>query len=89
MNKSELVDAVAKNSGLTIKDSEKAVDAFVAAVKDGLKADGIVQLIGFGSFSVGERAARSGVNPRTGDKIEIAASKTVKFKAGAKLKDVL
>jgi DNA-binding protein HU-beta len=89
MNKSQLVDAVAKNSGLTIKDSEKAVDAFVAAVKEGLKADGSVQLIGFGSFSVGERAARQGVNPRTGEKIEIAASKTVKFKAGAKLKDVL
>jgi len=89
MNKSQLVDAVAKNSGLTIKDSEKAVDAFVAAVKEGLKSDGSVQLIGFGSFSVGERAARTGINPRTGDKIKIAASKTVKFKAGAKLKEVL
>ena len=89
MNKSQLVDAVAKNSGLTIKDSEKAVDAFVAAVKEGLKSDGSVQLIGFGSFSVGERAARTGINPRTGEKIKIAASKTVKFKAGAKLKEVL
>jgi len=89
MNKSQLVDAVAKNSGLTIKDSEKAVDAFVAAVKEGLKGDGSVQLIGFGSFSVGERAARTGINPRTGEKIKIAASKTVKFKAGAKLKEVL
>jgi DNA-binding protein HU-beta len=89
MNKSQLVDAVAKNSGLTIKDSEKAVDAFVAAVKEGLKTDGSVQLIGFGSFSVGERAARTGVNPRNGKQIAIAASKTVKFKAGAKLKEVL
>jgi DNA-binding protein HU-beta len=89
MNKSQLVDAVAKNSGLTIKDSEKAVDAFVAAVKEGLKTDGSVQLIGFGSFSVTERAARSGVNPRSGAQISIAASKTVKFKAGAKLKEVL
>jgi DNA-binding protein HU-beta len=89
MNKSQLVDAVAKNAGLTIKDSEKAVDAFVAAVKEGLKSDGSVQLIGFGSFSVGERSARQGINPRTGEKIEIAASKTVKFKAGAKLKEVL
>ncbi len=89
MNKSQLVDAVANNSGLTIKDSEKAVDAFVAAVKEGLKSDGNVQLIGFGSFSVGERSARTGVNPRTGQKIEIAASKTVKFKAGAKLKEIL
>jgi DNA-binding protein HU-beta len=89
MNKSQLVDAVAKNSGLTIKDSEKAVDAFVAAVKEGLKTDGSVQLIGFGSFSVTERAARTGVNPRSGAQISIAASKTVKFKAGAKLKEVL
>jgi DNA-binding protein HU-beta len=89
MNKSQLVDAVAKHAGLTIKDSEKAVDAFVTAVKEGLKADGSVQLIGFGSFSVSERAARSGINPRTGDKIEIASSKNVKFKAGAKLKEVL
>lgn len=89
MNKSQLVDAVANNSGLTIKDSEKAVDAFVAAVKEGLKSDGNVQLIGFGSFSVGERSARTGINPRTGEKIEIAASKTVKFKAGAKLKEIL
>ncbi|MCG8525739.1 MAG: HU family DNA-binding protein [Opitutales bacterium] len=89
MNKSQLVDAVANNSGLTIKDSEKAVDAFVAAVKEGLKSDGNVQLIGFGSFSVGERSARTGINPRTGQKIEIAASKTVKFKAGAKLKEIL
>ncbi len=89
MNKSQLVESVAKNSGLTIKDSEKAVDAYVAAVKEGLKGDGVVQLIGFGSFSVGERAARTGINPRTGEKIQIAASKTVKFKAGAKLKEVL
>jgi DNA-binding protein HU-beta len=89
MNKSQLVDAVAKNAGLTIKDSEKAVDAFVSAVKEGLKSDGSVQLIGFGSFSVGERSARTGINPRTGDKIQIAASKTVKFKAGAKLKEIL
>jgi len=89
MNKSQLVDAVANKSGLTIKDSEKAVDAFVAAVKEGLKSDGNVQLIGFGSFSVGERSARTGINPRTGEKINIAASKTVKFKAGAKLKEIL
>lgn len=89
MNKSQLVDAVSKNSGLTIKDSEKAVEAFVAAVKEGLKSDGAVQLIGFGSFSVGERSARTGINPRTGEKIQIAASKTVKFKAGAKLKEIL
>lgn len=89
MNKSQLVDSVAKNSGLTIKDSEKAVDAIIAGIKEGLKSDGNVQLIGFGSFSIGERSARTGINPRTGEKIKIAASKTVKFKAGAKLKEVL
>lgn len=89
MNKSQLVESIAKNSGLTQKDSEKALEGFIEGVKEGLKSDQSVQLIGFGTFSVGERSARTGINPRTGEKIEIAASKSVKFKAGAKLKEVL
>jgi len=89
MNKSQLVESIAKNSGLTQKDSEKALEGFIEGVKEGLKSDQSVQLIGFGTFSVGERSARTGINPRTGEKIQIAASKSVKFKAGAKLKDVL
>ncbi len=89
MNKSQLVESIAKHSGLTQKDSEKALEGFIEGVKEGLKGDQNVQLIGFGTFSVGERSARTGINPRTGEKIQIAASKSVKFKAGAKLKEVL
>ncbi|MBN2235756.1 MAG: HU family DNA-binding protein [Opitutales bacterium] len=89
MNKSELIESIAKHSGLTQKDSEKALDAFMESVKVSLKKGDAVQLIGFGTFSVGQRAARTGVNPKTKAKIKIPAAKTVKFKAGSKLKGVL
>tara|TARA_A100001037_G_C14693939_1_gene432905 strand:+ start:165 stop:440 length:276 start_codon:yes stop_codon:yes gene_type:complete len=88
MNKSELVEAVQKSLGGDT--SKAAAEAAVAAVLEGItkgvKKDKSVQLIGFGTFSVVKRAARTGVNPRTGDKIKIKASKAVKFKAGANLK---
>ncbi len=87
MNKVELVDAIAKETGLTKKDAEKAVKAFTNAVSEELAKGGNVQLIGFGTFDVGERAARKGRNPRTGASIEIKAAKTPKFKAGKALKD--
>jgi len=88
MNKSELVEAVQKSLGGDT--SKAAAEAAVAAVLEGItkgvKKDKSVQLIGFGTFSVVKRAARTGVNPQTGDKIKIKASKAVKFKAGATLK---
>ncbi len=88
MNKSELVEAVQKSLGGDT--SKAAAEAAVAAVLEGItkgvKKDKSVQLIGFGTFSVVKRAARTDVNPRTGDKIKIKASKAVKFKAGANLK---
>ncbi len=87
MNKVELVDAIAKETGLTKKDAEKAVKAFTNAVSEELAKGGNVQLIGFGTFDVGERSARKGRNPRTGASIEIKAAKTPKFKAGKALKD--
>ena len=85
MNKTQLVDAIAEKSGLTKVDSKKALDAFVAAVGEALQKDEKVALVGFGSFSVAERGARTGRNPQTGKTIEIAAKKVVKFKAGAEL----
>ncbi|MBR5222683.1 MAG: HU family DNA-binding protein [Clostridia bacterium] len=86
MNKTELVASMAEKAGITKKDAEKALAAFVDSVAAELKAGGSVQLIGFGTFKVAERAARTGINPKTGDKIEIAASKAPAFKAGAALK---
>ena len=85
MNKTQLIDAIAEKSGLTMVDSKKALDAFVAAVGEALQKDEKVALVGFGSFSVAERGARTGRNPQTGKTIEIAAKKVVKFKAGAEL----
>lgn len=85
MNKTQLIDAIAEKSGLTKVDSKKALDAFVAAVGEALQKDEKVALVGFGSFSVTERGARTGRNPQTGKTIEIAAKKVVKFKAGAEL----
>ena len=87
MNKKELVAAVAAKAALSRKDAEAAVDAFTAVVEDELKNGGKVQLVGFGTFEVAERAAREGRNPRTNETIMIAASKTPKFKAGKALKD--
>ena len=86
MNKTELVASMAEKAGITKKDAEKALAAFVDSVAAELKAGGSVQLIGLGTFKVAERAARTGINPKTGDKIEIAASKAPAFKAGAALK---
>ena len=87
MNKAELIAAVAENAELTKKDAEKAVKAFIEVVTDELKKGEKVQVVGFGTFEVAERAAREGRNPRTGETMTIAASKTPKFKPGKALKD--
>ncbi len=89
MNKSDLVDAVAADAGLTKADAAKAVDALFDAITGALKKGDEVRLVGFGTFAVSERAARTGKNPRTGEAIQIAASKQPKFKAGKGLKDAL
>ena len=85
MNKGELIKAMAEKAGLLQKDAAAAYDAFVATVTEALKAGDKVQLVGFGTFSVVEKAAREGVNPATGAKIQIPAKKVAKFKAGAGL----
>ncbi len=87
MNKSELVDAIANDTGLSKKDSEAALKSFIENVSDALVKGDSVQLIGFGTFSISERKARSGRNPKTKEKITIAASKNAKFKVGKALKD--
>ncbi|MCH5268622.1 MAG: HU family DNA-binding protein [Lachnospiraceae bacterium] len=89
MNKTELVAAMAENAGLSKKDSEKALKAFVEVVTDQLKKGDKVQLVGFGTFEVAQRAAREGRNPLTGEKMKIKASKAPKFKAGKALKDAV
>lgn len=89
MNKTELIDAVAETADLTKADSSRAVDAVIAAVTKALKAGDAVTLVGFGTFQVRDRAARTGRNPKTGDTIKIAASKNPSFKAGKALKDAV
>lgn len=89
MNKSELVAAVAAKAELSKKDAEKAVAAVIDSVVDALKAGDKVALVGFGTFEVKERAEREGVNPATGEKIKIAASKNPAFKAGKAFKDAI
>ena len=90
MNKTELVAAIADKAGLTKKDAEAAVKAFVDVVTAELKKkDGKVQLVGFGTFEVATRAARTGKNPQTGAAMKIKASKAPKFKAGKALKDAV
>ena len=89
MSKTELVAAIAEKTGLTKKDSEAAVNAFIGTVTEQLKKGEKVQLIGFGTFEVSERAARTGRNPQTGAEMTIAASKAPKLKAGKALKDSL
>ena len=89
MNKTELVAAMAEKTGLSKKDAESALKAFIDTVTDELKADGKVQLVGFGTFEVSERAAREGRNPQTGETMKIEASKAPKFKAGKALKDMV
>ncbi|MCR5496189.1 MAG: HU family DNA-binding protein [Treponema sp.] len=87
MNKSELIDAIAADTKLTKKDTEAFLKSFVETVSASLEKGEEVALLGFGTFSVGERAARSGRNPKTGETITIAASKSAKFKAGSALKN--
>ena len=89
MNKTELVAAIAANAGLSKKDSEKAVKAFIDAVTAELKAGKKVQVVGFGKFEVAKRAARKGRNPLTKKEITIKASNAPKFKAGKALKDAV
>ena len=89
MNKTELVAAVAEQAGLSKKDAEAAVKAFTDVVAEALKAGDKIQLVGFGTFEVSERAAREGRNPRTGETMTIEASKTPKFKTGKALKDLV
>lgn len=88
MNKTDLVNAVAEK-GFTKKDADKAVAAVFEAITGALKAGDKVQLVGFGTFEVRARAAKEGRNPRTGEKIKIAASKLPSFKAGQALKDAV
>ncbi|MDR1258717.1 MAG: HU family DNA-binding protein [Tannerellaceae bacterium] len=85
MNKTEFIAAVADKAGLSKVDTKKVVEAFVDTVSSELKQGGKVALLGFGAFSVSEKAARNGVNPKTKEPIHIPARKTVKFKAGAEL----
>ena len=89
MNRMELVAAIAEKTELSKKDAEKALKAFTDVVAEELKKGEKIQLVGFGTFEVSERAAREGRNPQTGETMQIAASKSPKFKAGKALKDAL
>ena len=89
MNKQELVSAIAEQANLTKKDAEAALKAFVDSVEASLKKGEKVQLVGFGTFEVRERAARVGRNPRTNEEMQIAAAKVPTFKAGKALKDLI
>ena len=89
MNRTELISAMSEKSELTKVDTEKALKAFIDTVTEELKNGGKVQLVGFGTFEVGERAERQGRNPKTGEAITIPASKSPKFKAGKALKDIV
>ena len=89
MNKTELVAAMAEKAGISKKDADKALAAFISTVGDALKAGDKVQLIGFGTFEVRNRPARTGLNPRTKETIKIAASKAPAFKAGQALKNLV
>ena len=89
MNKAQLIDAIAAEASLTKADAKRALDAFVKTTTDALKKGDRVALVGFGSFSVSARNARTGRNPQTGAPITIAAKKVVKFKAGSELADAV
>ena len=89
MNKTELVAAIAEQAELSKKDTESALKAFIDVVTDELTKGEKIQLVGFGTFEVAERAAREGRNPLTGEKMTIKASKAPKFKAGKALKDIV
>ncbi|MEB0139333.1 MULTISPECIES: HU family DNA-binding protein [unclassified Undibacterium] len=89
MNKTELIDHIAKTADISKAATARALDALIDAVKTTLKKNGTVTLVGFGTFSVGKRAARTGRNPRTGEAIKIKAAKVPKFKPGKALKDAV
>ena len=89
MNRQELVDSMASKANISKKDADAALKGFMESVQDALKKGDKVQLVGFGTFEVAERAAREGKNPQTGEVIKIKASKAPKFKAGKALKDAL
>ena len=89
MNKAELITQVAEKSDLTKKDAERAVTSMLAAVEEALSRGDKVQLVGFGTFEVRERAARKGRNPQTGQEIDIAATRVPVFKAGKSLREVV
>ena len=89
MNKTELIAAIAEKTELSRKDAEKALKAFTEVVEEELKKGEKIQLVGFGTFEVYDRAARKGRNPQTGETMQIAASKSPKFKAGKALKDAI
>ncbi len=85
MNKSELIDAISSKSGLSKADAKRALEGFITSTEGALKKGDKISLVGFGSFSISKRAARTGRNPQTGKEIKISAKKVVKFKAGADL----
>ena len=89
MSKTELVEFIAKEAGLSKADAGRALDAAIAGISAGLKKEGKVALVGFGTFSAKKRAARSGINPLTKEAIKIPAKTVASFKAGSKLKDAL
>lgn len=89
MNKSELIEAIAQEAGISKAAAQKALDATTNAVTNALKKGDTVTLVGFGTFYVGERTKRQGRNPKTGEPLTIAAAKTPKFRAGKALKDAL
>jgi DNA-binding protein HU-beta len=89
MNKSDLIDAIAANSGLNKADAGRALDGFTSAITGALKRGDSVSMVGFGTFAVKRRAARAGRNPRTGETIQIKASNNPSFKAGKALKDAV
>ena len=89
MNKSELIDAIASNANLSKADAGRALDGLIEAVTDAMKSDDQVTIVGFGTFLVRSRDARTGRNPRTGESIQIPASKVPSFKAGKALKDAV
>ncbi len=89
MNKSELIDQIAKSADISKAAAGRALDATVGAIRTSLKKGGMVTLVGFGTFYIGKRAARSGRNPRTGATIKIKAARVPKFRAGKALKDAV
>ncbi len=89
MTKADLISAIASDTGLSKKDSETALGSVISAITSSLQKGNDVRLVGFGTFKVSERAARSGRNPRTGETIQIAASKVPTFKAGKELKEAV